>query len=374
MNRYSHLHRFTTVLVMVLLSISALPERALGTDETEEAHTLNVANNGVDSPTCGRRDDPCRSISQAITNASAGDLVLVGPGRYGDLNGNGVFGEVGEEAGTPGSCFCMIDVNKRLRFASREGAPATVLDNGGSGVAVVRITASNVVFGIPFKGFTVTGSNLQGGVRIEADKDVWVMGNIAQSNVGADGFSVLRGTGHRLIGNVSSSNGHGFGIFANHTLVRGNIAVDNQNAGFRIDGSGNRLEANRAISNLNGFLMGGPDHLLRRNSAIGNRLSGIAIGAESQFGGPTSRTRIEQTNIYGNNTLINSAFPNCGVQNSSGTIVIAQNNFWGAASGPGVDPADMACNLVATSNTVVKPFAIKEFKLPEFADLDDPNQ
>lgn len=37
------------------------------------------------SPTCGRRDRPCRSISQAITSATAGDLVLVGPGRYGDL-------------------------------------------------------------------------------------------------------------------------------------------------------------------------------------------------------------------------------------------------------------------------------------------------
>jgi len=31
----------------------------------------------------------------------------------------------------------------------------------------------------------------------------------------------------------------------------------------------------------------------------------------------------------------------------------------------------MACNLATSSNTVVTAFAIKEFKLPEFADLDD---
>jgi len=370
MNRYHHLRRAGALLLVAFLSIPALQQRAVGTEEPEGTHTWNVANNGVDSQMCGHRANPCRSISQAISNASAGDLVLVGPGRYGDLNGNGVLGEPGEETGTRASCFCIINVNKSLRFASRAGAAATVLDNGGSEVAVVRITASNVVFGVPFNGFTVTGATLQGGVRIEADKDVSVMGNIAQSNVGAYGFEVIRGTNHRLIGNVSSSNGHGFGVFADHTLLRSNIAFNNQSSGFWIDGRANRLEANRAISNLNGFLVQGPDHLLRRNSALGNRLSGIAIGGDSQFGGPTSGIRIEHTNIYGNNRLFNSGFPNCGVQNNSGTLVMAQNNFWGAATGPGADPADMACDLAAASKTVVEPFATKEIKLPEFADFD----
>ena len=61
------------------------------------ANTLSVANNGLDSATCGSSAAPCRSISQAIANASEGDTIVVGPGRYGDLNGNRIFGEVGEE-------------------------------------------------------------------------------------------------------------------------------------------------------------------------------------------------------------------------------------------------------------------------------------
>lgn len=113
------------------------------------------------------------------------------------------------------------------------------------------------------------------------------------------------------------------------------------------------------------------DHVLLRNSAISNHLSGIAIASGSQFGGPTSGIRIEQTNIYGNNAFSDSGFPNCGIQNNSATRVVATNNFWGAATGPGPDPADMVCNLSPTSTTVVQPFASKEFELPESADLHD---
>jgi hypothetical protein len=55
-----------------------------------------VANNGTDSGTCGATSaTACRSISQAIANASPGDHVIVGPGIYGDIDGDGVF--------TPGS-------------------------------------------------------------------------------------------------------------------------------------------------------------------------------------------------------------------------------------------------------------------------------
>jgi hypothetical protein len=51
-------------------------------------------------------------------------------------------------------------------------------------------------------------------------------------------------------------------------------------------------------------------------------------------------------------------------------MVMAQNNFWGAPTGPGPDPADMVCDF-DPAKTVVSPFSTKEFKLPEFADFDD---
>src|SRR6516162_9238145 len=51
--------------------------------------TLYVANNGLDGPSCGTKASPCRSITQGIANAAAGDTIIVGPGLYGDLNDDG---------------------------------------------------------------------------------------------------------------------------------------------------------------------------------------------------------------------------------------------------------------------------------------------
>src|SRR6516162_4268083 len=51
--------------------------------------TLYVANNGLDGPACGPKTTPCRSITHGISNAAAGDTIIVGPGLYGDLNDDG---------------------------------------------------------------------------------------------------------------------------------------------------------------------------------------------------------------------------------------------------------------------------------------------
>ncbi len=40
------------------------------------AASLNVASNGTDSGACGPKEDPCRSISQAITNAAPDDKII----------------------------------------------------------------------------------------------------------------------------------------------------------------------------------------------------------------------------------------------------------------------------------------------------------
>src|SRR5712675_2239866 len=89
---------------------------------TAHANTLFVANNGVDSPTCGGSGSPCRSISKAIFNAGTGDTIVVGPGVYGDLNQNGDFSDAGDESGPLGSCNCLVELNKPLTISSRDGA------------------------------------------------------------------------------------------------------------------------------------------------------------------------------------------------------------------------------------------------------------
>src|SRR5688572_29884918 len=70
----------TIVTVVVALVLTAgffvtMPGAAI-------AATLYVGSNGLDSPVCGRRQAPCRSISQALLLAQDGDRILVGPGRY----------------------------------------------------------------------------------------------------------------------------------------------------------------------------------------------------------------------------------------------------------------------------------------------------
>jgi hypothetical protein len=90
------------------------------------AATLYVANNGVDSATCGAQTDPCRSINRAIDHASAGDTILVGPGNYGDLTQAEDFSAPGEEV----SLLCgagYICVDTALTIESTHGAQVTAL-------------------------------------------------------------------------------------------------------------------------------------------------------------------------------------------------------------------------------------------------------
>jgi hypothetical protein len=82
-----------------------------------------VADNAVDQPGCRSKASPCRSISQAIANAMPGDEIVVGPGAYGDLNGDGSLSLPGEENGAPG-CACMLASNKAVSLTSSDGAAA----------------------------------------------------------------------------------------------------------------------------------------------------------------------------------------------------------------------------------------------------------
>src|SRR5882724_591533 len=146
-----------------------------GSDGVVQAATLTVANNGLDSDTCGSSAAPCRSISQAIAHAREGDTLVVGPGRYGDLNGNRILGEVGEEpAAFGGRCdSCMIHLNKRLTLKSSNGAAVTVIDAGGVEIRAVLIEADGVVFGGRGQGFTIANAGSTGFV-VYAANDVTV--------------------------------------------------------------------------------------------------------------------------------------------------------------------------------------------------------
>jgi hypothetical protein len=90
-----------------------------------------------------------RSISQAIENALAGDTIMVGAGRYGDLSGDGNFDSPGSEhpqtlrysrAGNG----CVVCITKPVQLYSYGGTSATIIEGASGFSAVVSIMNDNV--------------------------------------------------------------------------------------------------------------------------------------------------------------------------------------------------------------------------------------
>src|SRR5262249_25629681 len=104
-------HTMTTRLIVSLSKpLVALAVALSGSLAAAYGATLYVENNGVDGAGCGTiKTNACRSISPATAFAIAGDRIIVGPGRYGDLNRNHTLGETGEETPSSG-CGCMLSI------------------------------------------------------------------------------------------------------------------------------------------------------------------------------------------------------------------------------------------------------------------------
>lgn len=360
------------------------------TSMTAHADTRYVASNGVDAPACGTAAAPCRSLTQAITLAGAGGRVIVGPGRYGDLNADGALGGVGEEP-VPGACTCMINVTQPVTLESTGGAGATVIDVPPTVSLGVRIQADDVVFGKKARGFTISGgfgvmqvdvgfdrasiagNRITGGVSTGlamGGNDHAIVGNSAVGNGGA-GF-VLGGvasTGFRVSKNLAAENGQqGLNIRGRGFKVSGNVASNNGGAGFSVFydafAPAAAVTGNVAAGNGDkGFILGTAAALpgtpvARRNAAIGNRRGGIFMSG--------SGVRVEDSNIFGNGSLPDVAgaggLLNCGIISGLPTPVVAENDYWGASTGPGADPADEVC-VKGAGSIDASPFATAAFNV-----------
>jgi parallel beta-helix repeat protein len=350
--------RFRQVFLLLLGGTILLSPVQPGAADLRNAETLYVANNGTDGPTCGTRAAPCRSISEAIQHANADDLILVGPGRYGDLDADGTVGEIGEERGEVGfGCQCMLHVNKRVTIWSTEGPAATTVDARRfvelSGIVAVRISADGATFGRPTRGFTVTGSQRNEGLSVANATHVTVAGNVSSGNAG--GFSVF-GSRNVLSHNTAVAiDGPAFGINGhNHTIWK-NVAVSSGDA-FQVRGN-HLLAGNLANGNGRGFLLIEGHVDLYENSAIGNHNTGIYIQ-------PGVTATIRRGNLFGNGgTTVNSDVPrtNCGLFNRSGGQIFVHRVYWGADTGPGADPADDVCD--AEGSQTVQSFAERAFRI-----------
>jgi hypothetical protein len=371
------------------------------------AATIKVSSNGMDSGTCGSGGNPpCATLAQAVANATGGDSILVGPGSYSGAtidkalklwssNGTGgavitspitlsaagiVFGKLGKgfslNPGSPNNAIvvtanavtvrgnvvsdCAIGVDStgsdtvvrdnsfdscttaiqiagsgaqvrgnRTGYVASNGvllAPtstaAVVRENrmfGPSGVAIViggsgHLLRRNLVHGTPGAGFSVTG----------APAGVHLLENVVVSS-SAPAYFLSAGSGWVLTRNAALNNSApGFYLSAGTTAtLTGNVAIGNSVYGI--------------------FIALGSDHALEDNTAIDNMGDGIYLASIG------TGVAISGGNLYGNTS-------NCGINNNSGSAVTADKVYWGAASGPGVDPADDVCGNVAVVS-VTKPAA-----------------
>jgi hypothetical protein len=295
-----------------------------------------------------------------MTNASAGDTILVGPGVYGDVDGDGAVGNSpGEEIATAGA---MVYVNKPLTIRSRDGAGDTIVDVTGTALADVFATVvGNVELGTPNHGFTVRGG--VNGIRVGAGP-ARVRGNRAIGN--AVGIAVQTGVGSLVDRNVASYNGSaGVEDAAVGTTVSRNLAVGSP-FGLRLIGTGAIVSGNVATANGTGFLLAvappgpaSPVASFAQNVAVGNGGTGVLVTMLGTFTSDAA-VALTQNDYYGNGEFTSSATPNCGLSvtvndtNGNDLSVTSTTDYWGGAGGPGPNPKDDAsavCNS-AVSGTI----------------------
>jgi len=90
------------------------------------------------------------------------------------------------------------------------------------------------------------------------------------------------------------------------------------------------------------------------NAVLGNYGDGLDVDIGVGVSGP-----LELNNILGN-AIEGNGF--CGMGNFGVVGLAAIDNYWGAATGPGPDPADDVCNT-GMGTTTVTPFALDPFPL-----------
>ncbi len=364
-------------LLGLQLGIAASAEQTandlIATDATTDSdgRALRVANNGIDTPDCGL-SHPCRSIGQAITNADEGDTILVGPGRYGDLNANGIFGDPGEER--LDSEGCLVCITKSLVVVSTQGAASTIIDAAGNLTAgllnAVSVSADGAIFGRRDRGFTITNSP-ENGFRVASARRVRIEGNVALGN-GASGFFFEPGEGLiRVSRNISVDNDTGFSVFGPNMagasgrveLFR-NVASRNTTSGFFFAAVEGITVTHRVLQNIasqngvfgnftgNGITIGASGLLIEDNTITGNvigvlvgegasRLLGNTIAGNLVFevqlsAGADAGNRLNENNLFG------GPFSGCVIDNQSEERVDARNNYWGTPSGP-TPPIEFVC-------------------------------
>jgi hypothetical protein len=99
--------------------------------------------------------------------------------------------------------------------------------------------------------------------------------------------------------------------------------------------------------------------VLVKNAIVANLGAGV-VAEESD-------NTVVKSSLFGNGAgglmaLVPAREAHCGTYAGAGIALDASENFWGAAAGPGADPADAACDATGAVTTV-DPVAKREIKV-----------
>jgi hypothetical protein len=250
----------------------------------------------------------------------------------------------------------MLAVNKSVKLMSSDGAAVTLIDGRTAAVnRTVLIIANDAEFGGPGKGFFVTQSDgaTKSGIVIDGD-DVSVRGNqlipifadaisSAISTVNSPGEVLIEG--NQIVGWAS-----GILIAGANKTVRKNVLLENGTGIHTAPGS--EVTGNVVVDNTIGIKLNDGAATVTGNAAIGNGL-GISNNPAGPPGGADFTGVVQKNAFIGNG---------CGLRNDGVIGLLADKNYWGAATGPGSAPADDVCNT-SGGTTTVSPFSSSAIKV-----------
>src|SRR5207244_9401470 len=117
--------------------------------------------------------------------------------------------------------------------------------------------------------------------------------------------------------------------------------------------AGSVITGNVAIENSLGISLGDGAMAIAGNAVIGNTYGFGNHGVGPPGGGSNFTGTLEKNNMIGNG---------CGLYVDSAVGLVADDNYWGASTGPGADPADNFCTSNGGTVTVTS-FAKSPFKI-----------
>ncbi|CAG4910146.1 unnamed protein product, partial [Acidithrix sp. C25] len=308
---------------------------------------LYVAQSGTDSSTCGTHSNTCKTIGQAVSNASSGDTINVG-----SSTATSPFQET-------------VIVNKDL----------TITGQGASSTFVGGTSTSNMVSGSVFtvsSGITatITAMTIQYGNTAGLGGGIFNSGTLTATNDtisnntaiyggggGINNSGTLTATNDTISGNTAG-NGAGGGIFNNSNLTATNDTISGNKAtngdGGGIFNNSNLTATNDTISNNTAIYGGGgginnSGTLTATNDTISGNTAGNGAG-----GGIFNNSNLTATNdtISGNKATNGDGGGIFNNSNLTATLTATNDTISGNSSGDFGGGIYNSGTLTATNDTI----------------------